>query len=70
MTWIPSIARLGILRRLGPHSPLPHLKRLVCSMEMNDKVIDFPTYRGNLIMGNNVAEIKEYLIVQFMNIFG
>ena len=39
-------------------------------MEMNDKVTNFPTYRGNLIMGNNVAEIKEYLIVQFMNTFG
>ena len=34
------------LRRLGPHSQLPHLKRLVC-MEILKNVQNFPTYRGS-----------------------
>ena len=48
------------LRRLGPHSPLPHLKRLVC-MKMNKNVPNFPlierfpiyrdrTYRGSTVL--------------------
>ena len=34
------------LRRLGPHSLLPHLRRLVC-MEMNKNVPNIPTCRGS-----------------------
>ena len=50
------------LRRSGPHSPLPHLKRLV-RMEMNENVPNFPTYRDPTYRGSIVLELDCWVFV-------
>ena len=40
-----------------PHSPLPHLKRLVC-MEMNRNVPNFPTIEVPLNFQNNLLHSR------------